>query len=372
MLSNILIENFKVLRKVDLNLNNLNLISGKNSAGKSTLIQALLVIRQSFEKLTLLDRGLLLQGDYTNLGKGRDVFTYYSDEDFFKFVLNFNDEFTLNLKYEYEQSRDIQKVFKNSINEITYKSLEDRSLFNSHFRYLSANRISPQDYYKKSDFHVITLNTLGIEGEYTAHYLSENENMEVEFVNLIHPSDSNKSLISQVNAWLNEFSNNIRVSSKIQEDVNSAIISYDYLKGDSYKENISPKNVGFGLTYVLPVITLLLSSKPGDLIIIENPEAHLHPAAQSKIGELISLTAENDVQIIIETHSDHILNGIRSSVVKKYIDSDRVNCYYFDNNEKSNDPIIDLLNIDNRGTIDNWPNGFFDEWDKQLDIILDL
>ncbi|WP_180834594.1 AAA family ATPase, partial [Vibrio parahaemolyticus] len=62
---------------------------------------------------------------------------------------------------------------------------------------------------------------------------------------------------------------------------------------------------------VLPIVLALLVTKPGGLVIIENPEAHLHPKGQSYLGRLIQRTAEAGVQVIIETHSDHLLNGIR-------------------------------------------------------------
>lgn len=76
--------------------------------------------------------------------------------------------------------------------------------------------------------------------------------------------------------------------------------------GESYRA----VNVGFGLSYVLPIVLALLVTKPGGLVIIENPEAHLHPRG-SYLGRLIALAAEAGVQVVVETHSDHIINGIR-------------------------------------------------------------
>src|SRR5438046_1441121 len=78
-----------------------------------------------------------------------------------------------------------------------------------------------------------------------------------------------------------------------------------------------PTNVGFGITYALPIVVSILSARPGSLVIIENPEAHLHPRGQVRMGELLSLASTAGIQVLIETHSDHVLNGIRLAVRAK-------------------------------------------------------
>ena len=115
-----------------------------------------------------------------------------------------------------------------------------------------------------------------------------------------------------------------------------------------------------------------LCSKPGDLIIIENPESHLHPSGQSLIGKLIALASENGVQIAIETHSDHIINGIRAAVKNKDLASDNVIIYFLsrDLNSVEHCTNVEKIEINQNGKIDHWPEGFFDEWDKSLNILL--
>jgi len=125
-------------------------------------------------------------------------------------------------------------------------------------------------------------------------------------------------------------------------------------------------NVGFGLTYVLPILTAILSSAPGALLLIENPEAHLHPKGQSRMGELLARAASCGIQIIVETHSDHILNGIRLAVRNRKLASSDVQIHFFQRGE--HDGVIDVstLRVDRNGSIDEWPDGFFDQSERDL------
>jgi predicted ATPase len=124
-------------------------------------------------------------------------------------------------------------------------------------------------------------------------------------------------------------------------------------------------------------VTALLSSQPGSLLLLENPEAHLHPQGQVKMGELMARAANAGVQIICETHSDHILNGIRlaSKGVPETakIDPANVALHFFQRSkEVINKPSVEILTpeLDEEGRLDFWPEGFFDEWGKSLDKLL--
>lgn len=80
---------------------------------------------------------------------------------------------------------------------------------------------------------------------------------------------------------------------------------------------IDALNTGFGITYVLSVLVAVLFAPKGSLVLIENPEAHIHPAAQAALMKLISRAAEHGVQIILETHSDHVINGALVALKKE-------------------------------------------------------
>lgn len=127
-------------------------------------------------------------------------------------------------------------------------------------------------------------------------------------------------------------------------------------------------NVGFGVTYTLPILVALLASEPGTLILLENPEAHLHPKGQSKIGTLLALAASCGVQIIVETHSDHILNGIRVAANKGEINAEDVKLHYFRREIQIDQAVTEVISsrLYQDGGIDKWPDGFFDQAEKDL------
>jgi predicted ATPase len=112
----------------------------------------------------------------------------------------------------------------------------------------------------------------------------------------------------------------------------------------------------------------VLASEPGTLILIENPEAHLHPKGQSKMGELLALAASCGVQVVIETHSDHVLNGIRRVVHAGKLDHNDVQLHYFQRQEKEGQAFTEVVSphIKRSGRIDKWPDGFFDQMEKDL------
>jgi predicted ATPase len=176
-------------------------------------------------------------------------------------------------------------------------------------------------------------------------------------------------LIDQVEAWMGEISPGTRLKIDAKSDVD--LMSFQYSYGDS--NPYRPTNVGFGISYTLPIIVAALASKPGTIILIENPEAHLHPKGQVKMGELLALAASGGVQVVIETHSDHVLNGIRLAVHAGKIDPKDVQLHYFQRQNKEGQIMTDVVSpkIDRNGRIDRWPDGFFDEWDNSLEILLE-
>ena len=112
-----------------------------------------------------------------------------------------------------------------------------------------------------------------------------------------------------------------------------------------------------------------LSAKRDDLLLIENPEVHLHPAGQAAMGRFLAKVAIAGVQVIVETHSDHVLNGIRRAVKTKILPADHVALHFFRSRsqaEQDEVPQVESPSMDADGNIDSWPDGFFDQFDKDM------
>lgn len=368
MLNTLSLENFKSIKDQTFYPSNLTVFSGLNGMGKSTVIQSLLLLRQSFEKNMLPKKGLALVGDYVKVGNGSDLLSIDAEEEHIGFNLFWDDGAELSLIFKYQKESNVQQLAVDRSKGDCY----GKALFTSSFQYLSAERIIPKSSYEVSDYDVNILNSLGSSGEYTAHFIAEKALTSISIKSLVHPLAKSTNLISSINAWMSEITPGIRVIASVLPEINQASLHYQFETSDDHTKSFRPENTGFGLTYVLPVVTAILNAKPGDLILIENPESHLHPAGQSAVAKLISLAAENGVQIIIETHSDHFLNGIRISVKKGIIQPKNIEIYYLSRNlnSKHHVALVERPCVGKDGKIDLWPVGFFDEWDNSLDSLL--
>lgn len=106
------------------------------------------------------------------------------------------------------------------------------------------------------------------------------------------------------------------------------------------------------------------------MILLENPEAHLHPRGQAALAELVVRAAKTGAQVIVESHSDHILNGVRIAVKKNLIQPDQLKLHYFHSGSTAGHA-FQTIEVGPAGTIAQWPVGFFDEWDRALDELID-
>lgn len=376
MINHIHIKNFKSLKDVSMEMSNLNLLTGINGVGKSSLIEALLLLKQSY---SLRDNGIskliLNDKEWTEMGVVKEILCKSADEDKIEIAFQYGEGLE---DYIFDCSEK-QQSFINS-NNIQNKSVGGftPALYElQHFRYLSADRISPEDFYPDSGGKTAYGN-LGKEGEFSIEYIekfgSSRKCKIAGFVLAKGESGEDLPLANQINAWMSFISPNVKV--RTQYDASTPP---KYKLSYKYSENeYNPKHVGFGITYTLPVVTAILISEPGDLVIIENPEAHLHPRAQSKLGELMAIAAQGGVQLIIETHSDHVLNGIRVATKQGKIDAEKVKIYYYAMNQQEMVAEFYQIPINQEGIISyrelrkKGVEGFFDQINTDTDILLDI
>ncbi|HBB9962456.1 TPA: DUF3696 domain-containing protein [Vibrio parahaemolyticus] len=377
-LKKIRLENFKSFEDVELPLSNLNILAGGNSVGKSSVIQALLLYKQNDRELLYTEtapsgRGIVKRfqtnGDDVRVGDEDDLLYSGAEDDSYKITLCSN-VFTSELTYCKNVGWEIFFPKEVGIDDRAQATdIYDLVYHLSTIRHISSNRIGPAITYELSKLDIEN-NSLGNNGEYTAHYLSVNNHKELPIKKLAHEKSVTNYLLENVSHWMAEISENIYVNAKVINEAQKAAITYEYSHGFIKTSEIVPLNVGYGITHVLPIITQLLIAKPNDILILENPEAQLHPKAQAKVAKLIALAAANNVQIILETHSDHILNGIRVATKQGLLSSDQTNLFFFKRETGHLDVAKTQVKILEDGSLDNWPEGMFDEWDNQLDQLL--
>jgi predicted ATPase len=360
------LESFKAFRELSLPLGDLTVLSGVNSAGKSSVLQAIAMIRQS-STAEVGRESLVLNGDLVQLGTGRDVLFERSESETLAVGLSENgNEFSW---WRAKVSLDADFLSLTSPHPEITPELR-RVIEGTGFQYLKADRVSPEVVYPKSHERVVRQRSLGSRGEYTAHYLSAFRDEAVRSERLARGRRT--SLLSVVEDWMGEVSPGVRIDVNDLKGTDFVQIRFGFGRsaGISGSQYYRPTHVGFGLMYGLPVVTASIGTEGGGLVTIENPEAHIHPKGQAAIGHLLSLAAATGLQVIVETHSDHILNGVRLAVKRKTIDADKVKVHFFARSD-SGEPTVTSPEIGTDGHLSKWPSDFFDQWDRDLDALLE-
>lgn len=357
MLQSVKLKNFKCFQEQRFPFTNLTVLAGLNGMGKSSLLQSLLLLCQSDN---VMNRGVSLKGSYVNLGSVRDVLYEAAEDDLLSISIT-EDGKVIDYQFDCSESySDFLPLVKGQT------MAGGHSVFSSRLTYLSAYRIAPQSLYNITNDDRVSQHDFGANGEYAIQYLKEHTDDKISFKSSI---SSTPSLGLEVQAWMDRISPGVSPIITINLQTRTAELNYEFIQGKYKTMTYKSMNVGFGITYVLPVIITLLSANAGDLILLENPEAHIHPKGQRYLGELIARVAASGVQILLETHSDHVLNGVRLSARNQTIDVDDVTLTYF---TVEYSPTGDYKRqvvwpkLLQSGQIDKWPDGFFDEWDNAL------
>ena len=378
MLDRLHLENFKASRDVDVRLTPLTVLTGLNSSGKSTLLQAICALRQSYD-FNGRTEGPSLSGDLVQLGKYGDLLSEGSLNDTVAVTIT---EDGIACKWAIEGPPRFPRLRFAQAPELLPKFLTSRD-----FQFLQADRIVPQNLYPQAPQRAKDTGFLGPRGEFTADFLSTaalrqakvptertfprkglglNESLLLK----VAPTDS---LLDQVSGWIQQLSPGASLRAEAIAGTDEVLLQfrYDGRKEETSSDYYRPTNVGFGLTYSLPIIVACLAAPRGALLLLENPEAHLHPQGQAALGDLIARCANDGVQIVVETHSDHLLNGVRLAVKANFIDPEKVVFHFFTREVETGDAFVQSPAILKNGRLSNWPEGFFDQWDKDVDALLE-
>ena len=136
------------------------------------------------------------------------------------------------------------------------------------------------------------------------------------------------------------------------------------------RDVVNVADVGFGLVQVLPVVVSLLVAQPPHIVYLEQPEIHLHPHAQLKLAELIAETVRSGVQVIVETHSELLLLGSQTLVANGGLPPEHVALYWF-SRDKLGITHVALAQLDSQGTYGEWPADFADTSMRAMSAYLD-
>lgn len=371
-MTNLTIKDFKCFINADISLNRLTVMAGANGLGKSTSIQALLLLRQTIEKYCEINR---ITGYYEINSENNSEFNIPLNGEYLlmlgnsSLVLNKHSDKSLDFQIE-DEDKILTAKYEADINNpqlwlkcITIGKTDDYlpSILMHEFYYLNAERLGPR-VQQNMDFYDFL--NVGWQGEKTAQVIGQGAGFYKIESNRLFPDSTNPYLEYQVNKWLDY----IMPGVKVKVDSFFKSLSSQILLENSFTigEPTIATNLGFGISYALPIITTGLIAKKNSIFIVENPEAHLHPSAQSKIAQFLCYIANAGVNVIVETHSDHIINGIQLATAKSEISNSLVTINFFDSEIDSIQPIVRPISITNKGELSSWPRGFFDQ--TQIDF----
>lgn len=367
MLRSVKLKNFKCFGELELECRPLNLLCGLNGMGKSSVIQALLVLRQSFETGNLSSGRLMLAGTRADLGTGSDVLNEDADQDVLGLALESEgivQGWGLDFGYS-ETAGQLLALPKdpNSFDELVPAEWQSIPPFGGSLIYVGAERVGPRKAYPLSAI-LASQGEFGTGSEYAWNFLSQNQDLLLQENDPRGANTGSQRLIDSVDRWLQVVSPgaHVKLADILAADAIVSGFSFDR-QGDVESRQHRATNVGFGLSYSLPVILALLSA-PGTLCLIENPEAHLHPRGQTQLAELSAKAAAAGVQVFAETHSDHYMDGVRIAVREGVINSFDVAFHYFE--RKGNQSVVTSPQIERDGRLSSWPSGFFDQHEDNL------
>lgn len=377
MLTQLDLRYFKCFASLQLPLAPLTLLSGTNASGKSSVMQALALLHQTMHDHEWPDK-LMLNGSVIDLGTVADVVDQvYGRRECIIGLLD--DETPYQWTFTGEPKDMAMGLTQVKVDDVEVKnpSSLQRLLPSSHGKsslaqrlhrltYLTAERMGPRELYAlDAPQHTPVVGTWG-ESAISILYSGRDD----QVLPTLALPDRPPTRLRQVEERMKQFFPGCVLDLNKVPRTNSVTLG---IRTSSATDYHRPVNTGFGLTQVLPVVVAALSARREDLLLIENPAVHLHPAGQTRMGRFLAEVAAAGVQVLVETHSDHVLNGIRRAVKDNTLPSEDVKLHFFRPRSEQPEgtasqmaPQVESPVIDANGNLDRWPDGFFDQFDKDM------
>ena len=369
MLTQLDIEHFKCFDLLRLPLCPLTLLSGANASGKSSVLQTLVLLHQTMREHEWSTR-LMLNGPVLRAGTVSDVVDKVHGRRTFGIGVA-DGELPCRWVFSGERSEMSMTVDSVKVGDIWSKEpemlryllpvCEDEAITSLADRlrgltYITAERVGPREVYTIEDRQIAPV--VGPMGEHAVSVLHWGRDERV-LDELALPGVATTRLRQVEERMRTLFPGFALILQQVQQ-VNAVTLGLRTSDDTSFHR---PVHVGFGLTQILPIVIAALSASKEDILLIENPEVHLHPAGQGLVGQFLADVARAGVQVVVETHSDHVLNGIRRSVRAGRLTPEQVAIHFFMPRCAQNPQVLSPL-MDKSGCIDVWPDGFFDQFDK--------
>lgn len=392
MLRKIDLSTFKCFEKLRLPLGHLTLLSGVNASGKSSVLQSLVLLHQTMQEDEWSPR-ILLNGDVVKLGTVTDVVDQVHGRNSFQIGLADEDK---RCSWSFYGDRSDMSLEVATV-EVDGKAVdypgELRFLLPSNLEstipplvgrirdltYITAEREGPREVYPLEDeFAGIQTGVWGVSSEKYSpshHSLARVGSRGENAISILYRGRDEQvdeglrvpntvpTLLRQFEARMDSFFPGFGVNVQQVPNANVVVLGIRVSNDTGY---LRPVHCGFGITQVLPIVVAVLSVPIGSLLLIENPEAHLHPAGQALMGQFLAQAAQAGIQVIVETHSDHVLNGIRRAVKGGRLSSEEVVLHFFRARSLDEPQALSPV-LDSSGNVDVWPDGFFDQFDKDID-----
>jgi predicted ATPase len=375
MIRELAVRNFKCFTNLSLEIAPLTLLTGFNGGGKSTALQPLLLLAQGL-RAPRGTRGFPLNGPLIRLGTAGDVLPENSPAKEVQITIkgrNESIEWSLeapagermfNVASAHHMSDASPQLDWRSAPWPSERSDAQATEVGSAIRdliFLSAVRQGTAEAFPVPDLPSDVLGDVGQDGQFAAYWYDQFVDDEVEPARR-HPDEPASSLRKQLDAYLNTLFPGAQANVSASPTMDLLNVRFRLSDSSAWQR---PANIGYGLNYSFPILVALLTARLGSIIIVDSPEAHLHPAAQSKMGFILSRFAASGQSIIVETHSDHLVNGVRLAVVEGTLAKDRVSVYFFAGADAEGHGVT-RPRLDDQGRFSVWPKGFFDQSEEDL------